>query len=209
MPNLVAIDVSVTDDRISLVFSHRAVAAAYFKYLEVEDARPAQQQPIPGYYRAAQLHAHSNEVTVALPNCITWFITCRLPDDEDSVTFTYMDADEAAATRWADNMLIFDKVPSVSSSQDQNKQVHVRRLWSKTKMLKKLDDLLGNGNGSSSKTKSPSPPKSPPKQTASNSATGRKKSTPGNKLKTPKQRQNQASSWWHEQNEKLSTGQKR
>ncbi|KAK0735130.1 hypothetical protein B0T26DRAFT_628136, partial [Lasiosphaeria miniovina] len=139
MPKLVAVDVSVSDDRVSLVFSQSAVAAAYAKYLESEDARPAQAQPIPGYYRGPQLHPSAREVTVALPTEITWFITCRLPDDEDSVTFTFMDADETPAKGWAASMVLFEKVPGPVYDESLN-QMHVRRLWNKSKLLKKLDD---------------------------------------------------------------------
>ena len=72
MPNLVAIDVSVTDDRIRLSFSDRAVAAAYAAYLRAQDLRPPQHQTIPGYQRAPQLHTTSKEVSLSLPEFITW-----------------------------------------------------------------------------------------------------------------------------------------
>ncbi|KAK3329212.1 hypothetical protein B0H66DRAFT_634426 [Apodospora peruviana] len=108
MPKLVSVDVSVSDDRISLVFSHRAVAAAYAAYLNSQDHAP---QPVAGYRRNAKLHAVNKQVTLALPSFITWFITCRLPDDEDSVTFTFMDPDEEYARWWADSMILFERVP--------------------------------------------------------------------------------------------------
>ncbi|KAK3693430.1 hypothetical protein B0T22DRAFT_496217 [Podospora appendiculata] len=140
MPNLVAVDVSVTDDRISLVFSHRPVADAYAAYLRAEDSRPPHAQPIPGYRRDARHRAGSKEVTLALPNFITWFITCRLPDDEDSVTFTFMDSDEGWANSWANSMVLFE--PLVGPVYDENvKQLHVKRLWNKTKLLTKLENL--------------------------------------------------------------------
>jgi hypothetical protein len=72
MPNLVAIDVSVTDDRIRLVFSDRAVASAYAAYLRAQDLRPPQYQTIPGYQRSPQLHTTTKEVSLSLPNFITW-----------------------------------------------------------------------------------------------------------------------------------------
>ncbi|KAK4143946.1 uncharacterized protein C8A04DRAFT_28289 [Dichotomopilus funicola] len=198
MPNLVAIDVSVIDDRMRLVFSDRAVAAAYAAYLRAQDLRPPQYQTIPGYQRSPQLHTSSKEVTLSLPNFITWFITCRLPDDEDAVTFTFMDQHAALAARWADAMLLFEHVPQVASppstpgrhnhhsshyydddEDDANenrhrsnshsrphpqsrsgsylqhhqnphsptpipapaKQLHVRRLWNRSHMLKRLEEL--------------------------------------------------------------------
>jgi hypothetical protein len=73
MPNLVAIDVSVTDNRVSLVFSHRAVAAAYAAYLRSLDLRPPQFQVIPGYQRSPQLHTTTKEVSLFLPDFITWY----------------------------------------------------------------------------------------------------------------------------------------
>lgn len=73
MPNLVAIDVSVTDSRISLVFSHRAVAAAYAAYLRAQDLCPAPYQTVPGYQRAPQLHTTRKEVSLSLPDFITWY----------------------------------------------------------------------------------------------------------------------------------------
>ncbi|KAK4135893.1 hypothetical protein BT67DRAFT_346920, partial [Trichocladium antarcticum] len=165
MPNLVAIDVSVTDSRISLVFSHRAVAAAYAAYLRAQDLRPAPHQTVPGYQRAPQLHTTRKEVSLSLPDFITWFITCRLPDDEDSVTFTFMDDAEAHAQRWADSMVLFERVPAPSPSGGNGrsrghghgrldgggggrrgrrgsgvKQMHVRRLWNKERLLKRLEE---------------------------------------------------------------------
>ncbi len=79
MPNLVAIDVSVTDNRISLVFSHRAVAAAYAAYLRAQDLRPPPYQTIPGYQRAPQLHTTTKEVSLSLPDFITWYVHPPLP----------------------------------------------------------------------------------------------------------------------------------
>ncbi|KAK3341890.1 hypothetical protein B0T25DRAFT_559538 [Lasiosphaeria hispida] len=140
MPTLVAVDVSVSDDHIRLVFSHRAIAQAYAKYLEAEDRRPPQSQPIPGYRRNAHYNPSSKEITVALPKFLTWFITCRLPDDEDSVTFTFMDADEQYASRWADSMLLFEAVPGPTYDESV-KQLHVRRLWNKAHLQKRLDEL--------------------------------------------------------------------
>jgi hypothetical protein len=72
MPNLVAIDVSVTDNRIRLAFSDRAVAAAYAAYLRAQDLRPPQYQTIPGYTRYPQLHTTTKEVSLSLPYFITW-----------------------------------------------------------------------------------------------------------------------------------------
>ena len=140
MPNLVAVDVSVTDDRISLVFSHRAVAAAYAAYLKSEDARPLVTQSTPGYRRSPHFNAAGKEVTLTLPNFITWFITCRLPDDEDSVTFTYGDMDEDYADRWAESMILFERVPGPVYDDDSSKQMHVRRLRNKAVLLKRLED---------------------------------------------------------------------
>lgn len=74
MPNLVAIDVFVIDNRIRLVFSHRAVAAAYAAYLRAEDLRPPHQQAIPGYQRSPQLHSATREVSLSLPGFITWYV---------------------------------------------------------------------------------------------------------------------------------------
>ncbi|KAK0731969.1 hypothetical protein B0H67DRAFT_631821 [Lasiosphaeris hirsuta] len=147
MPTLVAVDVSVSDDRIRLVFSHRAIAQAYAKYLEAEDRRPS--PAVPGYRRAAHYNPSTKEITVALPKFLTWFITCRLPDDEDSVTFTFMDADEQYAGRWADSMLLFEPVPGPTYDESV-KQLHVRRLWNKAHLQKRLDELrrpLAPGSG--------------------------------------------------------------
>ncbi|KAK1752657.1 hypothetical protein QBC47DRAFT_463200 [Echria macrotheca] len=142
MPTLVAVDVSVTDDRISLVFSHRAVAQAYAKHLALEDRRPPSLQPAPSYQRNARLNAAAKEVTLSLPSFVNWFITCRLPDDEDSITFTFADADDAAARRWADSMVLFESVvPAVGDDNDAPKQLHVRRLWNKSALLKRLEDV--------------------------------------------------------------------
>ncbi|KAK4185394.1 hypothetical protein QBC35DRAFT_476393 [Podospora australis] len=154
MPNLVAIDVCVVDDRISLVFSHRAVAAAYAAYLRDEDSRmvsfpsppsprgsPHHHQP---YHRAPQYSAATKEVTVSLPSFISWFITCRLPDDEDTITFTFDDRDERYADYWAENMVLFERVPGHDA--DGIKELHVRRLWNKATLLKKLEDLRTRKN---------------------------------------------------------------
>src|SRR4051812_41554736 len=64
MANLVAVDVSVTDDRIHLVFSHRGVAQAYAKHLQLTDRRA--QDTIPGYRRDVHFNAVTNEVTLTL-----------------------------------------------------------------------------------------------------------------------------------------------
>ncbi|KAL1839243.1 hypothetical protein VTJ49DRAFT_1721 [Mycothermus thermophilus] len=111
MPNLVAVDVSVTDRRLRLVFSDRAVAAAYAAYLRAQDLRPYQLQPVPGYRAVPQFHPVTKAVTLSLPDFITWFITCRLPDDEDAVTFTFSDEHAARAARWADSLLLLEPVP--------------------------------------------------------------------------------------------------
>ncbi|KAK0661653.1 hypothetical protein QBC41DRAFT_33981 [Cercophora samala] len=162
MPNLVSVDVSVTDDRVSLVFSHRAVAAAYASYLKAEDTRQQQRapsfsphhspqlnnhnpyrtlhnNPFSSYHRAPQFSPATKEVTFFLPSFITWFITCRLPDDEDAVTFSFIDADEQVATKWAESMLLFELVPP--NPYDDVKQLHVRRLWNKARLIKLLEDL--------------------------------------------------------------------
>ncbi|AEO59565.1 hypothetical protein MYCTH_2025813, partial [Thermothelomyces thermophilus ATCC 42464] len=166
MPNLVAIDVSVTDNRIRLVFSDRAVAAAYAAYLRAQDLRPPQYQTIPGYQRSPQLHTTTKEVSLSLPAFITWFITCRLPDDEDAVTFTFMPEHARYATRWAETMLLFEPVrPDHEEDEDEDdyyddakgndrdyqygaparqrspKQLHVRRLWNRAYLLKRLEEL--------------------------------------------------------------------
>ncbi|KAL2015379.1 hypothetical protein VTK56DRAFT_5755 [Thermocarpiscus australiensis] len=171
MPNLVSVDVSVTGDRIRLVFSHRAVAAAYAAYLRALDLLPPRHQPIPGYQRSPQLHTTTKEVSLCLPDFITWFITCRLPDDEDSVTFTFMDADEGPAGRWAQSMVLFERVPATHEHEhDDNhdrhgghddsgavKQLHVRRLWNKAHLLSHLEELRRLAAASSSS--SPSSPR--------------------------------------------------
>jgi hypothetical protein len=90
MPNLVAIDVSVTDNRISLVFSHRAVAAAYAAYLRAQDLRPPPYQTIPGYQRAPQLHTTTKEVSLSLPDLFTWYILPPLPQITLSNNRTWM-----------------------------------------------------------------------------------------------------------------------
>lgn len=148
MPNLVSIDVSVTDSRVSLVFSHRAVAQAYANYLRAQDSgRGPSGSPFSspgGYHRAPHFSPSSKEVTLSLPHFITWFITCRLPDDEDSVTFTFMDVDEMAANKWADSMVLFERVPVRKGEEhydDGVKELHVRRLWNKDALLKKLEEL--------------------------------------------------------------------
>ncbi|KAK3901376.1 hypothetical protein C8A05DRAFT_34934 [Staphylotrichum tortipilum] len=171
MPNLVAIDVSVTDGRVRLAFSDRAVATAYAAYLRAQDLRPAHHQAIPGYRRTPHLHSAAKLVTLSLPEFITWFITCRLPDDEDAVTFTCMDEHQGFAARWADAMLLFERVPpprtdprasgvvlldddvdmSSSSSYSSSAspaaaagvgaQMHVRRLWNRAGLLKRLEEM--------------------------------------------------------------------
>ncbi|KAM7194669.1 hypothetical protein V8F20_007861, partial [Naviculisporaceae sp. PSN 640] len=150
MPKLVSVDVSVTDDRISLTFSHRAVATAYAAYLNSEDNRPEHAQPIPGYRRHAKLHPREKQVTFALPSFITWFITCRLPDDEDAVTFTFMDSHDEYAQLWAESMILFERVPGSGGDADAEgdrhgdgtvKQLHVRRLWNRFGLVERLDGL--------------------------------------------------------------------
>jgi hypothetical protein len=139
MVNLVAVDVSVTDDRIHLVFSHRAVAQAYAKHLQLTDRRS--QGSLPGYRRDVHFNVLTNEVTLVLPSFISWFITCRQPDDEDSTTFTFSDADEAYAQRWADSMVLFEAVARAVHDDDSLQQLHVRRLWNKSVLLRQLEDL--------------------------------------------------------------------
>lgn len=139
MVNLVAVDVSVTDDRIHLVFSHRAVAQAYAKHLQLTDRRS--QDAIPGYRRDVHLNVLTNEVTLVLPSFISWFITCRQPDDEDSTTFTFSDTDASYAQRWADSMVLFEAVARAVHDDDSLQQLHVRRLWNKSALLRQLEDL--------------------------------------------------------------------
>lgn len=166
MPKLVSVDVSVTDDRISLTFSHRAVATAYAAYLNSEDNRPEHAQPIPGYRRHAKLRPREKQVTLALPSFITWFITCRLPDDEDSVTFTFMDSHDEYAQLWAESMILFERVPGGAGGggggvegeasgggghhdDDHDgsvKQLHVRRLWNRAGLVERLDALRKASN---------------------------------------------------------------
>ncbi|EGO53290.1 hypothetical protein NEUTE1DRAFT_32941, partial [Neurospora tetrasperma FGSC 2508] len=144
MPTLAAIDVSVCDDQISLVFSHRALAAAYAAYLEAEDSRPPYAQAVPGYRRLAVFHAASKEVTLAMPSFLTWFITMRQPDDEDSVTFTFSDEDEEQARAWAESVVLFEPpVPpgTVYDLEDGVRQLHVKRLWNRGKLLQRLEEL--------------------------------------------------------------------
>ncbi|KAK4210654.1 hypothetical protein QBC37DRAFT_29291 [Rhypophila decipiens] len=160
MKNLVSVDVSVTDDRISLTFSHRAVATAYASYLNSEDNRPEHAQPIPGYRRHAKLLVREKQVTLALPSFITWFITCRLPDDEDSVTFTFMDSHDEYAALWAESMILFERVPDSAEGSGYDggrnndddggavKQLHVRRLWNRVRLVEKLDSLRRAGTNS-------------------------------------------------------------
>ena len=85
------------------------------------------------------------------------FITCRLPDDEDAVTFTFMDEHAAHAARWADAMLLFEPASWPSQQHQQQhqqhhhqhhdhdgsggKQLQVRRLWNRARLLKRLDEL--------------------------------------------------------------------
>ncbi|KAL2131222.1 hypothetical protein VTI74DRAFT_5399 [Chaetomium olivicolor] len=151
MPTLVAIDVCVVDDRIRLVFSDRAVAVAYAAYLRAQDLRSPHHQAIPGYQRAPQLHTTTKEVSLSLPAFITWFITCRLPDDEDSVTFTFVDEHAEHASRWAESMVLFEPVPQQNAGDGNDnvedsssyfvKQMHVRRLWNRAHLLKRLEEL--------------------------------------------------------------------
>ena len=143
MPTLAAIDVSVCDDQISLVFSHRALAAAYAAYLDAEDSRPPYAQAVGGYRRLAVYHAASKEVTLAMPSFLTWFITMRQPDDEDSVTFTFSDADEDQARAWAESVVLFEPpVPgTVYDEEDGAKQLYVKRLWNREKLLQRLEEL--------------------------------------------------------------------
>ena len=149
MPKLVSVDVSVTDSRISLTFSHSAVASSYASYLTSEDRRPAHAQPIPGYRRHATLNTKTRQVTLALPSFITWFITCRLPDDEDSVTFTFMDSHDEYAQLWAESMVLFERVPGCDAESGGDdgavKQLHVRRLWNRAKLMEQLDVLRREG----------------------------------------------------------------
>ena len=147
MPTLAAIDVSVTDSRISFTFSHRAVAQAYAKHVESLDRRPS--QAIPNYRRSPSYNPTTKEVTVALPSFMTWFITCRLPDDEDCITFTFVDRDEQQATRWAESMVLFEPV-----HDESHKQLQVRRLWNTAKLTGRLEDLRRKSS-SSSATASP------------------------------------------------------
>jgi hypothetical protein len=59
-----------------------------------------------------------------------------------------MDAHAGHAARWADAMLLFEPVPdssSFSSTDDDgsvtNKELHVRRLWNRAHLLKRLEEL--------------------------------------------------------------------
>lgn len=140
MPSLAAIDVSVLDDQISLVFSHRALAAAYAAYLDAEDSRPPYAQAVPGGYRRNAVYdAASKKVTLDMPNFLTWFITMRQPDDEDSVTFTFSDSDEEQARAWAESVVLFE--PLYDEQEDGVKQLHVKRLWNREKLLQRLEEL--------------------------------------------------------------------
>ncbi|KAL2270773.1 hypothetical protein VTJ83DRAFT_144 [Remersonia thermophila] len=187
MPNLVAVDVSVTDRRLRLVFSDRAVASAYDAYLRAQDLRPHQLQTIPGYRALPQYNPAARAVTLSLPDFITWFITCRLPDDEDAVTFTFSDEHAVRATRWVDSLLLLEPVPgsapeectipsrpssaspgspppplptatAAAASYSRRRssppssprarrdtrpvlQLHVRRLWNRAYLLRRLEDL--------------------------------------------------------------------
>lgn len=59
-----------------------------------------------------------------------------------------MDEHEAHAARWADAMLLFEPAPR-SSHRDHGhdhegssgKQLHVRRLWNRAHLLKRLEEL--------------------------------------------------------------------
>lgn len=146
MPSLAAIDVSVLDGRISLVFSHRALAAAYAAYLDAEDSRPPYAQAVSGGYRRLAVYdASSKEVTLAMPPFLTWFITMRQPDDEDSVTFTFSDSDEEQARAWAESVVLFEPPTPESTCYEQEdggeKQLHVKRLWNREKLLQRLEEL--------------------------------------------------------------------
>ncbi|KAK0657924.1 hypothetical protein B0T16DRAFT_425958 [Cercophora newfieldiana] len=169
MPTLTAIDTSVTDSRITLTFSHRATAQLYAKHLESEDRRNPSSFP-GSYRRAPRFNPKSKEVSVALPPFITWFITCRLPDDEDSITFTFDDADEGNALRWAEGMVVFERVPAPAANSghgagyddhdhDGLKQLHVRRLWNAERLQK--------SKSSTSRTTTKSPRSPPPRNNPS------------------------------------------
>lgn len=176
MPTLAAIDVSVCDDRISLVFSHRALAAAYAAYLDAEDSRPPYAQAVGGYRRHAVYHADSKEVTLAMPSFLTWFITMRQPDDEDSVTFTFSDADEEQAKAWAESVVLFEppKPGTVyEEEEDGVKQLHVKRLWNREKLLLRLEELKkvrSRVTTVCSLKSTRSSPRSSPKDSGSNSS---------------------------------------
>ncbi|KAK3395793.1 hypothetical protein B0T20DRAFT_487244 [Sordaria brevicollis] len=146
MPSLAAIDVSVLDDRISLIFSHRALAAAYAAYLDAEDSRPSYAQAVGGGYRRNAVYdPSSKEVTLAMPPFLTWFITMRQPEDEeDSVTFTFSDADEEQAKAWAESVVLFEPLPCDDEEENGGggeKQLHVKRLWNREKLLARLEEL--------------------------------------------------------------------
>lgn len=76
------------------------------------------------------------------------------------MTFTFMDEHAAHAARWADAMLLFEPAPRSPSQQYQQhhqqqhhhhghhdqdgsggKQLHVRRLWNRAHLLKRLEEL--------------------------------------------------------------------
>ncbi|KAK3495789.1 hypothetical protein B0T13DRAFT_473345 [Neurospora crassa] len=90
-------------------------------------------------------HAASKEVTLAMPSFLTWFITMRQPDDEDSVTFTFSDEDEEQAGAWAESVVLFEPpVPPgtvYDSEEDGVRQLHVKRLWNRGKLLQRLEEL--------------------------------------------------------------------
>lgn len=79
------------------------------------------------------------------------FITCRLPDDEDSVTLTFMDADARRAARWAAEMVLFEPVAGAvtgttatalhNGDEPAAKQLQMRRLWNRTYLLTRLEEL--------------------------------------------------------------------
>jgi hypothetical protein len=74
------------------------------------------------------------------------------------VTFTFMDADQDYAAQWAESMVLFEQVPPTTTASgdhhhhhqyyhhhqqhhDDVKQLHVRRLWNRAHLLKRLEEL--------------------------------------------------------------------
>jgi hypothetical protein len=55
-----------------------------------------------------------------------------------------MDGDEECASRWAESMVLFER-KRVHHDDDHDddtvKELHVRRLWNKSRLLKRLDEL--------------------------------------------------------------------